>query len=185
MRCYTCEQINTDTARFCVKCGSALAPAPWMQPAVAEAHYAPAPYGQAQPSPPMVATASAPPTYPAGYVASGPGPAGTVAAYGHMPAPASAPSMVNNVTVTQAPVHGQPISAPPVVADNLASVFGTLLRATYFLGSGLVVGVLWVAALDSYRYGGESGWAPAIALLLTIVVLLLNIAILHRFGRKS
>ena len=98
-------------------------------------------------------------------------------------APGTVPSMVNNVSVTQtAPPPPATPAAPiapavPAVATGHTGGLGTLLRALYFLGSGTGVGLLWAVAL-SQPYSDP--WAAALAITLTIVVLLLNFRLSSR-----
>src|SRR5207248_5141620 len=152
MRCHACEQINSPDARFCTRCGASLALNAWtQQPTPAQASYASVPYAPPQPLPPATVAVPAPPAYPPGQ--GQPGPAYAPYGYAPAPAPGAAPSMVNNVTVTQtAPPPPAPPSAPvappvPAVATGHAGGLGTLLRALSFLGSGAGVGILWAAAM--------------------------------------
>ena len=182
MRCHACEQINSPDARFCTRCGASLALNAWtQQPTPAQASYASVPYAPPQPLPPATVAVPAPPAYPPGQ--GQPGPAYAPYGYAPAPAPGAAPSMVNNVTVTQtAPPPPAPPSAPvappvPAVATGHTGGLGTLLRALYFLGSGAGVGILWAAAM-SQPYANAALWALAIT--VTIVVLVLNFRLSSR-----
>jgi ABC-type dipeptide/oligopeptide/nickel transport system permease subunit len=101
------------------------------------------------------------------------------------------PSMVNNVTVTQtAPAPPAPPSAPvappaPAVATGHVGGLGTLVRALYFLGSGLALGVVWTAAVQAATapYSNQP-WAIPLAIALTILLLLLNIVVLNRLAHR-
>lgn len=210
MRCYACQQINTETARFCVECGASLAAGAWGQPAVIETQYAPAPYAPPAPQLPSRMTAvaatalgAAPMAHPANPVMVGQGPA--YAPYGYVPAQASnpnayvpaqapapmaGPSLINNVTVTQSapapspqPQPAPSVQMPLVVMTRRVGILGILLRAAYFLGSGLIAGILWVAVVQTPNYSGNQGYIAALALLVTIVVLMLDIVVLDRFAR--
>ena len=190
MRCYACEQINSPEARFCTGCGASLALTAWtQQPTPAQASSAAVPYGPPQPLPGARVAVPAPPAYSPGQ--GPPGPA--YASYGYAPAPApgAAPSMVNNVTVAQTapppPATAAASVAPPVpvVATGHAGGLGTLLRALYFLGSGLALGVVWTAAVQAATapYSNQP-WAIPLAIALTILLLLLNIVVLNRLVRR-
>lgn len=214
MRCYACGQTNNDHARFCVECGASLAAPTWAPPAAADSQYAPAPYA----SPPAAGsqyapTPYAPPQQPLPYLATAApaqappyqvgvaAPSGAYASYGYAPAPAmpapsplpmAGPSLVNNVTVSQAaPQAPAPaasasasVSAAVVIAPRRYGVMGVLLRAMYFFLSGLVAGALWVGALSQNYYSDSHNWAIMLALVVTVVVILLDIMIVDRMSRR-
>ena len=153
MRCYACEQINSPDARFCTACGASLALNAWtQQPTPAPVSSTAMPYGPPQLLPRAPVAVPAPPAYPPGQ--GQPGPASAPYGYAPAPAPGAAPSMVNNVTVTQTvppppATPSAPVAPPvPAVATRHAGGPGTLLRALYFLGSGAGVGILWAAAMS-------------------------------------
>jgi hypothetical protein len=190
MRCPACDQLNSVDARFCTGCGAPLALTTWtQQPAPAATPFAAVPYGPPQLLPRAPAAISAPPAYPLGQ--GQPGPASAPYGYAPAPAPGTMPSMVNNVTVTQtAPPPPATPSAPvappvPAVATGHAGGLGTLLRALYFLGSGLALGVVWTAAVQAATapYSNQP-WAIPLAIALTILLLLLNIVVLNRLARR-
>lgn len=203
MRCYSCGHPNGAHARFCNGCGVSLTatsyapPAQTAQTAYAEPEqasygptaYAPAPYLPAQP---MVSAFAAVPDagnagmYPQGFAAPGGGyapyPYPSVAS-GPAPAPAAGPSLVNTVTVNQVaptPPSPPPAPAPTVVADRHANGLTVVLSALFFLGGGIALGVLWVAASQGYNTGG----AVAVVAAITAVALLLYIMIVDRLARK-
>src|SRR5437660_1338743 len=179
MRCNACHQLNRDDVRFCVECGASLALTTWAQPTPPASLHVPPVYAPPQ-SVPQVATMAA---APAAYPPSAPVPGGAEAPYGYIlvPAPAPGPSVVNNVTVTQAPPPASAPAAPPVVAAPHADGLGIFLRALYFLGSGVVLGVLW----DEAGRASSDGDGGAIALLLvTLLVLVLHMVVLHRLARR-
>ncbi len=163
MRCYACQEINTDSARFCVECGASLAATAWAEPA--STTYAPAPL----PNAPLVYAphdagrldarhldamrlaprpGAAPATTP--YQASTAGAANSYAAYGYATAaplpggpfqgaPLGGPSLVNNVTVTQSAPAPPPMPAPaPVMAS--ASIVMARRRAGVF---GVLARAAW------------------------------------------
>jgi hypothetical protein len=184
MRCYACEHINSADARFCTRCGASLALNAWtQQPTPTQPSYASVPYVPPQPLPGAPVAVPAPPAYPPGQGQFGP----ASAPYGYVPAPApgAAPSMVNNVTVTQtAPPQPAAPSAPaappvPAVATGHTGGLDALLRALYFLGSGAGVGILWAAAMSSQPYYVDASKA-ALAIAVTIVVLVLNFRLSSR-----
>lgn len=167
----------------------AYAPAPYTPASYTPASYAPAPY--APPQPMVSGFAVAPDAgnagfYPQGYAAPGGGyapypyPAGAAAP---APAPAAGPSLVNTVMVNQvAPTPAPPplAQAPMVVADRHANGLTVVLSALFFLGGGIALGVLWVAASQGYNAGG----AVAVVATITAVALLLYIMIVDRIARK-
>ena len=124
--------------------------------------------------------AAASPAYPPG----APVPGGAEAPYGYIlvPAPAPGPSVVNNVTVTQTPPFASAPAAPPVVTGQHADGLGIFLRALYFLGSGVVLGGLWDEASRAASDG--HGEAIAVALLVTLLLLVLHLVVLHRLARR-
>src|SRR5690348_6816842 len=188
MRCYACHQLNSSTARFCIECGAALAPAP-PQPIAADQSYAPAPYAA---MPRVPATAEAPYASAAAPYGMAPaGPDSLAVPYAAAPAPqggpyaqlgygtpqtaGAPPSMVNNVTVTHAqiaPPAPRPAAAAPAAATRHLSGLGVILRALFFLGSGAVVGALW-ASLRPY----DSNYSVNLILtiLVTLIVLVVDI----------
>lgn len=192
MRCYACQQINPPTARFCSDCGAALA-AGFAEAAPATPSYPPAAYAplpvvpgvsvdhpaqtSVAPASPAMAGAYAP--FPFAPAAPAPAPAPAVAQMTAGPG-AFAPSMVNNVTVTQ--TTPPPVQAAPPPASSQArsgvGALGVMLRALYFLGSGAAVGFLWVAS----SYSGP--YAVVLALVMTIIVLLLNIRLLDGLAHR-
>jgi hypothetical protein len=98
------------------------------------------------------------------------------------------PSMVNNVTVTQTtpPAPATPAVPPALtVATGHTGSLGTLLRALYFLGSGLALGVVWTAAVQATTapYSNQP-WAIPLAIALTILLMLLNFVVLNRMARR-
>ncbi len=113
-------------------------------------------------------------------------PAGMAAPYGYVPmatqtpapAQAQAPSMVNNVMVTQLT---PPVSAPAIVVDASGGV-GVTLRALFFLLTGIALGAFWVGAALSG--GSTAAWALLVAAAATVAVLLLDIAILNRYPHR-
>lgn len=200
MRCYACGQTNNDHARFCVECGASLAAPTWAPPAAADSQYAPAQYAPPQQPLPYMATA-APAQAPPYQVSMAAPSGGAYASYGYAPAPAmpapgalpmAGPSLVNNVTVSQAaPQAPAPVasastsvSASVVITTRRFGVIGVLLRAMWFFLSGLVAGALWVGALSQYYYSDSRGWATALALLVTIVVILIDIIMVDRMSRR-
>jgi hypothetical protein len=90
--------------------------------------------------------------------------------------------VVNNVTVTQASPPSSAPAVPPVAARQHADGLGIFLRALYFLGSGVVLGGLWDEA--SRAAGDGHGEAIALALLVTLLVLVLHMVVLHRLARR-
>jgi hypothetical protein len=116
-------------------------------------------------------------------------PAGMAAPYGYapmsVPAPppapvqAQAPSMVNNVMVTQLT---PPAPAPTVVVDASGGGVGVALRALFFLLTGIALGAFWVGAVLSG--GSTAAWALLVAAAATVAVLLLDIAILNRYPHR-
>jgi len=112
-------------------------------------------------------------------------PAGMAAPYGYAPAPisppaqAQAPSMVNNVMVTQLT---PPVSAPAIVVDASGGGVGVTLRALFFLLTGIALGAFWVGAVLSG--GSTAAWALLVAAAATVAVLLLDIAILNRYPHR-
>ncbi len=195
MRCYACHQLNSATARFCVECGAALAPAP-PQPVTADQAYAPAPY-TAMPRVPATAEAPYAPA-PAPYGMAPAGPNGLAVPYAAVPAaqggsyaqlgygaPQTAgapPAMVNNVTVTHAQI-APPAPRPPAPATATArnvSGLGVILRAFFFLGSGAVAGALWASLRP---YDASYSVNLILAILATLIVLVADIVILDRMGR--
>jgi len=113
-------------------------------------------------------------------------PAGMAAPYGYVPmatqtpapAQAQAPSMVNNVMVTQLT---PPVPAPAIVVDASGGV-GVTLRALFFLLTGIALGAFWVGAALSG--GSMAAWAILVAAAATVAVLLLDIAILNRYPHR-
>jgi hypothetical protein len=99
-----------------------------------------------------------------------------------VPAPTAAPSLVNNVTVTQMPPPTPTPTAPAVAAAQHVDGLGIFLRALYFLGSGVVLGGLWDEASRAASNG--HGEAIAIALLVTLLVLVLHMVVLRRLARR-
>lgn len=195
MRCYACHQLNSATARFCVECGAAFAPAAFAQTSSADSTYSPMAYAPAQPAPGEPAYAPAPyaaaPLMPAGYNIPAPyamAPGGQTvpyvqAGYAAAPVPGAPPSMVNNVTVTHAQVASALVAAPapaaPAPAARHINGAAALLAGLFFLASGVAVGVLWVSAAQS----SNNAIALLFCLAVTIVVLLLDIFIIDRLGR--
>ena len=112
-------------------------------------------------------------------------PAGMAAPYGYAPAPipapaqAQAPSMVNNVMVTQLT---PPAPAPAIVVDASGGGGGVTLRALFFLLTGIALGAFWVGAALSG--GSMAAWALLVAAAATVAVLLLDIAILNRYPHR-
>jgi hypothetical protein len=182
MRCYACHQLNRDDVRFCVECGASLALTTWAQPTPPAGPHVPPLYAPPE-SVPHVATMAA--AAPAAYPPGAPVPGGAEAPYGYIlvPAPAPGPSVVNNVTVTQTPLPASAPAAPQVVAAQHADGLGIFLRALYFLGSGVVLGVLWDEAGRASSDG--NGGAIALALLVTLLVLVLHMVVLHRLARNG
>ena len=181
MRCTACHQLNRDDVRFCVECGASLALTTWAQPTPPAGPHVPPLYAPPESVPHVVAMAAA---APAAYPPGAPVPGGAEAPYGYIlvPAPAPGPSVVNNVTVTQTPPPASAPVAPPVAAAQHADGLGIFLRALYFLGSGVVLGVLWD---EASRAAGEGhGEAIALALLVTLLVLVLHMVVLHRLARR-
>ncbi len=201
MRCYACHQPVGANARFCSTCGATLAfatPLQPQQPFVADpanGPYSLLPYEQQQLAPrmgplpftpaPVEGTYApfndaAPAVIPLNY---GYAPAGMAAPYGYAPAPisapaqAQAPSMVNNVMVTQLT---PPAPAPAIVVDASGGV-GVTLRALFFLLTGIALGAFWVGAVFS---GGSTAAVLLVAAAATVVVLLLDIAILNRYPHR-
>ena len=192
MRCYACHQLNRDDVRFCVECGASLALTTQAQPTPPTGPYVPPPYAPSESVPHVAAMAAAPGALaaaagpgPAAYPPGAPVPGGAEAPYGYIlvPAPAPGPSVVNNVTVTQTPPPASaPAALPVVAAPPHADGLGIFLRALYFLGSGVVLGGLWVVA--SRAAGDGHGEAIALALLVTLLVLVLHMVVLHRLARR-
>lgn len=138
MRCVNCDSINYDGARFCVRCGAALA-APAQQAPATAAQPAPAAFSNAAPTyaaPPPYADATtyaAPPPYANATAYANPGVAQPI--YGYPPAP----QVVNNITVAAS----APAPAPPfVVVQQNASGPSLIVRVLWFLFIGLWLGAI-------------------------------------------
>lgn len=112
-------------------------------------------------------------------------PTGAAAPYGYAPTPipapaqAQAPSMVNNVMVTQLT---PPAPAPAIVVDASGGGAGVALRALFFLLTGIALGAFWVGA--AFSGGSGAAWALPIVAAATVAVLLLDIAILNRYPHR-
>jgi predicted phage tail protein len=100
-------------------------------------------------------------------------------AYVAAPSPVQAPSMVSNVTVTQVTPPTPVPTTPPVVTEGDGGSLSVALRALYFLLSGIVAGLAWVAAAAS-----NEPRTFLFAATMTILVLVLDIAILTRNHRR-
>ena len=135
------------------------------------------------------------PGAPFGYATSGgmplgyaPAPVPAPLGYAFAPAPVPAPpptpltppapSMVNNVMVTQAAPSAP---APTIVVDARGGA-GTVARAAFFLLTGVMLGALWVVAAMSP--GSAAVWALLFVAAATVAVLLLDIAILNRYPHR-
>jgi len=141
-------------------------------PARADEFYAPAPLS-------YDASANVPlGSIPLGYTAPAALPAPYAPAPGPTPAPA-APSMVNNVMVTQVT---PPTPAPAVVVDARGGGAGVVLRALFFLLTGIALGALWVGA--AFSGGSAAAWAFLFVAAATVGVLLLDVAILNRYPHR-
>ena len=195
MRCPVCQQPNPASARFCSECGVSLARAAQAAAAPAEVAYAPAAYTPYQTEPQAMPYNSSPEMYQSGapanaYAAHGYAP--MAAPYGYAPAAAAAPhgygpplvagvggpSLVNSFTVNQvAPTPSTKV--PRVKSARSHGSLTRLLSTLYFLATGIVVGIGWVAATQTQESGG---W-PVVMAVITVVAFILDYLIVDRLTR--